>query len=436
MKLLIVIIGTVGLLFQTNFVYASLGSSGNSSVQLSMVDVSGLQNANVTCAGSDYQPTPGGLPSAPCQACKQKLDELKQKIPELVKQAKGQDGITTGATTAGTQVVAGATTGQQQNTQTSAANSNSLGSSGAQNRANIANKLAQELKQCASDIQSSCNGKVGPSSDGTQVQNAMNSCNNASQVAQAAGAEQQKNSGGLGEALQAASGLAQALGPLAQMLAGKQDQSATDPYQTQPNYQTSGGSTLNDPGTTNGTSFTTGQSNGTELGTNPSVSSEFASVSPKEFNTGLEGAGGFDSSSGNGFGSGGASGADIAANGGGGALGSSGSFNSSGASKMGDKAAEAAAAANSPGSEDYAYGAGGGGGGGVKPAMLGLKSKSGDLEGLADLGASNETLSADENGERMLASEEQGDGIHGNDGSSLFNVIHSKYSEIKRRGSI
>lgn len=432
MKFFSILLGTIGLLFQTNYVYASLfdGSSSTPSVQLNMVDVSGLKSASVTCTGSDYKPTNmAGLDPSTCQSCKQKVDELKQKIPELVDRAKLQDGTTSSVTSAGTSAVGSAATGLQKNSQNDAQVSSGLGSNGSSQRAGIASNLAKDLKQCADDIKSACNGKTGPTTDGPQWQKAMNACDSASSVAQAAATEQQKNAGGLGDAMQAASGLASALGPLAQMLGKQNEQQQPDPYKATPNYQTAAGnSSLAGTTSAGGTGFSSAQQ-GASVG---STSTSSGAVTPKGFNSGhgLEGAGAFDAGSHSG-----SNAVDIASAEAAGSTGSSGNFNSSGASKMGTKPEQAAAAGT--GSEDFAYGAAGGSGG-VKPAMLGLKSKSNDLADLAETGASKDILQSAEaeDGERMLASEDQDGGIHGNEGGSLFNVVHVKYSEIKRRGSI
>jgi hypothetical protein len=158
-------------------------------------------------------------------------------------------------------------------------------------------------------------------------------------------------------------------------------------------------------------------------GFTPSAASHFGSGSGYDSASGS--AYGDSSSGGTGMGAG-----SYSAGAGGAGLGSSGASMSPG-DKDAEKAAAAAAAAAAE--ESYEVNSGGGGG---RPSFLGLKGRSEE-----DLGAGGESVLSDlgigEDGSRDLASaDELGGGIGEAEGETLFHVIHTKISEIKRRGSI
>lgn len=115
------------------------------------------------------------------------------------------------------------------------------------------------------------------------------------------------------------------------------------------------------------------------------------------------------------------------------ATGGGGASDGSGSSKLGEVDPKANAAQGSGG--DYEVGAGGGG----SPSFLGLKSSGSEFGDMnKDLGLDT-GLGADFDLERDIASLEQGaleGGINEDEGVSIFSVVHSKISEMKKRGSI
>lgn len=403
-----------------------------------------LQGAQLQCMPNDpayMSPTgpmgtmqPDQAKLQVCTKCKQAVDDQVKKVDMARNKAIQDNAAVVGAGSAGTSAIGNAATGQQQNTQNNASATNNVGTGAQAQRAAIAKALGQSASTCASQVQSSCNGNLA-AIDKKGAEAASQGCNEIASASNANSAEKTASGSTMGDMSQLASALGQALGPLAQMMAGQQQQpdtSSTDPYSSSVPTNTVAGTSLGTStnplaGTSignstnpNGTEFKAAKNNIT--GFTPSAASSFGP------STGYASGSGAGDSSGGGTGVG--SGAYSA--GGGGGLNSSGASMSPGATDA-EKAAAAAAAANAAG-ENYEVMASGGGG--SRPSFLGLKSRTDE-----DLGAGGESVLGDlglgEEGSRDLASaDELGGGIGEAEGETLFRVIHTKIAEIKKRGSI
>jgi hypothetical protein len=308
---------------------------------------------------------------------------------------------------------------------------NQIGQGTQDSRAAIAKKLAFTAETCAEQIDSSC-GQVS-SNDKSQAQNASKGCSQIQQGALAAAGERASEGMNMGQLGQLAQGAAQGLGALAgqgsgsgQQASGDTPSSISDPspsgtslgsslatpsgvaFDTTTNP--SAATTTDNPGATNYASPTASQSTGWD----PTVASSLAGTDT-----------GATSGSSPSFASSSPSGS-----------GATGPTSSSGASMMGAvNKAGAAAPGNGENNEVSLAG------GGIKP-FLGLKSHPDDLADLANDpnnnpdslgGLTSDQESAD--GGRELASV-AGSDIHAEDGSSIFQAIHTKYSEMKKRGGI
>jgi hypothetical protein len=276
------------------------------------------------------------------------------------------------------------------------------------------------------------------SSDKQAAESAAQGCQQIADASNTNSAEKAASGGGMGDLSQLAGALGQALG---QMMQGGQggDPGYTPDTSSVTTPDPVAGTNLETPsGNVGGTSIaaTPGSVDGVQF-TKPNAAN-ISGFTPNGTSFGPATSGSsYDTAAGSGYGSEGSGGsAGIAGYTGSGGGGSAG-LNSSGASVAGlngDAAKNGAAGdAASAGPNDEINLAGGGGG--AKPSFLGLKSGSGDDQPgepgvLDDLG-----LNADEQGSRDLASNEEA-GIAAEDSGTLFTVIHTKISEIKRRGSI
>lgn len=405
--------------------------------------VSQLQsNSQIQCPMPEYFDfVPMQKPKQPfdmgtCNSCMSALPGEAQKVKGKFDAAVASDAAANSSSAANSATAATTSNGQAV-VQQGAQNVNGAGAkAGLQQKAANATSVSAAAKECSKSIESKCEiSKLGPSAS-SKVQQAKQACDQLASASDAVAKEKAASSGGMGDMSQLASALGQALGPLAQMMAGQQqpETPATDPYSSgystppTPVAGTSLGNTNNPlAGTTigsstspNGAEFKAAKNNIT--GFTPSAASNFGPSS-----------GSADSAYGNSSGGGSTgmgSGAYSAGSGGTG-LNSSGASMSPGGSDA-EKAAAAAAAAAA--GENYEVNAAGGGG--SRPSFLGLKSRAEE-----DLAASGESVLGDlglgEEGSRDLASnEELSGGIGEAEGETLFRVIHTKIAEIKKRGSI
>jgi hypothetical protein len=445
--------------FKTKLIYGgtllaafslTIGSAWSAELASLEGSVNQLKNSTtLKCLEPDYWNPPMGMtpktPKTPlqqqmCQSqCMQGLRAQADAIELEFRKAIASDAAANSSSAANSAGAAAAGTGQAV-VQQGAQNVSGAGAKAglAQKSAN-AKAVAAKAKACPAEIDKACPKQNIAQNDMTTVQQAKTACEQLATGSEAVAAEKAASSGGMGDMSQLASALGQALGPLAQMMAGQQQQpdtSSTDPYNSgysTPTNTVAGtslgtnanplaGTAIGNSTTPSGTEFKAAKNNIT--GFTPTAASNFGPGS-----SGYGSGSGYGDSASGGTGMG--SGAYSAGSSG------SGSLNSSGSSMSpGDKDAEkaAAAAANAAG-ENYEVMATGGGG--SRPSFLGLKGRAEE-----DLGAgSGESVLGDlglgDEGSRDLASaDELGGGIGEAEGETLFRVIHTKIAEIKKRGSI
>jgi hypothetical protein len=352
---------------------------------------------------------------------------------------------------------AASTIGNQQITETKSSGGYTGGKGVQAARSGIANGLGSAADSCTSALQGQCSGQLAPE-DQKAAEQAKAACQEISQGAKQAGAERAAEGGDMGDLSKLAQMAAGALGPLAQMMGGgdkgKQggspNQSAlSDPssYGTSPtpsSLNTDGATQTVDPvtGTNLGSSTAPsstalGVPEGGGLGMNSGYGYSGGPIAAMLPGSGAKSAGahgdGRNFGASSGFGANGNYGTGAGAGLAGSAGGTGGPANSSGASSAADyknadgSAADAAAAAGENG-YDLA--------GGSRP-ILGLKGKSSEAAELEGMAGANGDPAAEENaGDRDLAStSEEGEG-QGMSGLTLFHMVKSRYSELKRSGRI
>lgn len=411
-----------------------------------LAGASTLEGAKLTCNPQALEYTKIVPPSSQrvldsikynaCTTC-QKAVEAQVKAIDLARnQAITQNTAVVGAGTAGTTAVAAATSGVQQVTQTNTGVTNNVGNNAQTQRAALAKTLAQAAQTCSQKVEESCKGALA-AEDMKAKQAATQGCSQIASAATANATEKAASGMTMSDLSQMAGALGQVLGPLAQMM----------------NQQKQGGDTgSNDPSnsgystpisTASGTSLgaSSSQPSGTNVGnTNPggaefkNSKNNITGFTPSAASHFGPGSDGYASGSGYGDSSGGGTGMGSGSYSAGG--GSAGLSSSGASMSPGDKDAEKAAAAAAAAAAEESYEVNAGGGGGGRPAFLGLKGRAEE-----DLGASGESVLGDlglgEEGSRDLASaDELSGGIGEAEGETLFHVIHTKISEIKKRGSI
>jgi hypothetical protein len=403
------------------------------SLELNAVQ-SAVSNAKQAADGS--QACPSQLPNdiSQCQLCTNHLIQTYNKLKEDVDKAMVAYG---GSTVAGGAAVGAAAdkglAQAGQKTQTSGGQGvKNSGNQGQQARAASAGSAAQAFKDCAGTAEGGACSGAKNSNFATQLKDA---CSQGDQIAEAVKKEKEASGSSMGDMASMLGQAAQALGPLAQMLAGQQQTPTTTPSSTSPSSVSKpaqvssaklsdGSSTLAGGAVDFGGGATTEVAKGTNAASGYAPGFEAQNFAPDP--SLAEALGGTNPGS---TGGGGAFSASGASSAGGGFGGKSG--DSSGASKMGDKTAGIL----DPGNFEIG---GGGGGGGGKP-FLGLKSKSSELADLTSGDAGADVLGEggfDEGGRDLASSDQLGSDIHSEDGGTLFDAVRSKYSEIKKRGNI
>lgn len=319
----------------------------------------------------------------------------------------------------------------QQNSQTSTANGTKSGRDGAATRSTNASAFAKKAEQvCKQKIKDGCDSVKLQGQDQSDKDESLSACESLQSQAEQVAKDQGSAAGDLGQLMQQAGQLAQQLGQMMQQQ--PEQKNPKDPSQSSISDTQSTSLSSKNPGASVG--FDTSGANGAKVGAAGSAKGGAYASPARDFSAEASNlnAGGLGSGiSSNKFGANtGGEGATSA---------SSGGMNSSGASLMGEAPEKAAAVnAKNDATAGLEWGGGGGGGGGYKQPMFGLKGKNDSGGDLADLTGGENNLSGEE-GDRTLASADEMSATAqdiNDDGDSLFNVIHSKLSEVKRRGSI
>jgi hypothetical protein len=374
-----------------------------------------------------------------CQSqCNQAITNQAGAVKSKYESAVASDGAANGSSSAAALNGAAGSNGHSNVSQNTQNGNGAAAQAGLQQKAANAAGVAAAAKQCAEQIKNACPQSNIANNDMQKVKQAMDACQQLSNASDQVAEDKAKSSGGMGDLSQLAGALGQALG---QMMQGGQ---GADPGYTPDT------SSVTTPDPVAGTNIDPVGTNvaGTSIGNNPNGvdgvqfskpnAANISGFTPNGTSFGPATSGSSYDTAGTGYGNDGYGGgsAGIAGYTGSGSGGSAG-LNSSGASVAGLDAG----AANAGGAGDAAS-AGpndeinlAGGGGGAKPSFLGLKSSAdeeqpGEPGVLDDLG-----LGSDEEGSRDLASNEEA-GIAAENSGTLFTVIHTKISEIKRRGSI
>jgi hypothetical protein len=402
---------------------------------ISYVDQFNQYGAGVTCVLRNPNDPEQVRQFNNCQQCGKALSDEQTALHNKVGGAIGTSETANGAGAAAVGAVtkAGLATNIQSGDESTQNGNGSAASPAEAVKASSAKDASAAFNECANKLRSSCND-IGQSQ--TNADNDAKACQAGAQHSDQIAAEKAGNGMNMGQLAQLAGAAAQGLGALAGMMNQQPSGVSTDP--TTPDVtppaaaDLSGGSTapaavaLNPAGANgasidNGSGAATGFTTTAASGTPPEVAASLGG-------TDASGAG-LDSSDGSAaYGS--------ASPAGSGGFGGSSGTNTTGASMMGD--ASKKAAADVAGSGDYDVNLAGGGSSSTKP-FLGLKSDPGDLAGLAggdvagDLPADGSNATADDG--RQLASA-AGSDIHAEEGNSLFQSVHTKYSEMKKRGSI
>jgi hypothetical protein len=300
-------------------------------------------------------------------------------------------------------------------------------------KGNAAGNVRDAARKCSSELQGKCTGLAA--ADSQRARELLENCDRIAREAGAIAAEKTGQGIDMGQLAQLAGAAAQMMGAMQPKGGAKPESGVSSAYSPTPVAQaspsTSGlGSGQDTLGTSAG--FSNTNPTGASLKNDGAGGTGFAGpVASRSFEPSLAAAlGGTEFGAFDGAGNGIANTTPSQGAGGG------GGFGSSGASMMGDGKDPAAAAADALNRELAGYELGAGGGGGGRP-FLGLKSKSGDLGDLGgdDLGNGLlGDLGLDDDHE--YASEGSYGDIRGEDGVTLFRVIHSKYAEMKKRGSI
>lgn len=403
--------------------------------------VASLQENVPTCIPSGYQSpaNPNLPPISNCTTCKQSLEEaikgVTDKYPGLVAKSKAADAkaSTNAATTAA------ATTGKQDTSQGSTQNVKSGAVTGLNIKAGAATELSAAGKACAKKIEGSCQVPLAQD-DITKVDKATQACERIAKESAATAVEKTGSGMDMGQLAQLAGAAMQAMQAM-KPNAGAESAAPSSLSQSTPTTPTIANAESSKLG---GAGERIGSTVGFGGATNPSGASIAGGPSSGTFASGLAspfGAQSFEpelaeSLGGSDPGSFGNASSPSVASGAGSPGGGGASGDGSGSSRLGSAEEEAARAAALAAAES-AYEIGGGGGG--RPAFLGLKSKSGDLE-LGEEGAAGDgvlgELGIDEEGDREVASDVGVNDIGDENGVTLFKVIHSKYAEIKKRGNI
>jgi len=369
------------------------------------------------------------------QQCKETAQEAKSAVQEKTKRAlEWYRAESVGCQTAANKLLAGLKEGQEASEQAIAA----LNDKSTRCQTSIANAMSGPIKaasKCVTEVKDNCGGQK------FEYQALEQNCKDVAQAAKLMAVDKSMSAGGMLDNALKATQLGLGLGQLGQMLAGQKGGgsgvSGSPEGPIAPSTVDLGGSDKNAGGIAGfGTKESTVSRSGTGSAGFSTGSDGFAPLSEaRDFSAEASPIGGdmgFAAESGISPPSvGGGSGGGFS----GSAGGAGGAGNGSGASKL--SAEDRKEVAGDIGA--FEVGAGGGG----RPSFLGLKSGGSEFDELGkDLGLGAGTGldgNFDFDGDRDLASAEQGafdGGINEEDGVSIFSVVHSKISEMKKRGSI
>ena len=368
-------------------------------------------------AGSKIQCPPN---DANCQKCSQALPGIYSRTKSAVDAAVAKDGASAASGAAGAKGAGNAANGAQENSASMGSLGAGLGAGGLTGRAGASGEAATAFNKCVSDIDQSCSGVA-------QADKAKQACQEGATAAGQSAADQGKGAGDMSQLASMLGQMAQALGPL--MAQKDQPQSSVTPPETTTPAKLPqvAGTSLSSDKDAKGGQIGFGNSGSAKSEDKVAGSGEnhqgFGRInSDPALASSLGG-----SSTEGGFNSSGASIGSAQPSGGAAGLGAG---DSSGASMMGE--VPAAPKAAEAGGNEYPSGSGGG----SRPSFLGLKGKSEaepGAEGDGPLGG----LGLEEGNRELASSEENAAGIHPEEmGGSLFNVVHTKYVEIKQKGNI
>jgi hypothetical protein len=408
-------------------------------------DLSAFQENDLTCSGPGYTPdTPNGIDPSSCKKCQQEIRKYSQEVPDQYKISAGKTSLAEGATSEAVVAITGAAEDTQSAQLAAQKEGTNVASKGLKATSEAAAELGRVAGECKAKMTESCTNQMS-GQDIAKAQKVLDACDKIAKNADKTAIEKAGGGMDMASLAQLAGVAMQAMQAMKPSPKPEGSESGLSPsssdYGKNSTPENASGSSLDSKlGNAGSTSIGSTKTNtgGSTFGSakpNPNGSTFGAGSGSRgaAFNSQsrapelAESLGGTSADSKEGL-----AGGPSAASGSGG-----GGGNSSGASKMEEDAAAKAAAAAAEAA--YELPAGGGGGGGSRPAFLGLKANSSELEGEgegAGEGMLGELGLEEESGRELASEESQGDGISANDGVSLFKVIHTKYADIKKRGNI